>query len=173
MTDNRWITDEEIEQGLRDNGWNFIKLRERQWVLLIHDPGRVGGYQVFVENGLSNEWFVRMHVPLLQAQQNQGCVHKALSLLNGHLNVVKFEMHDAAVVASAAFSRIRAFSTPGKLRQQLQHTIAGVVAGAIFAQPILECCVQNEHCDPEEELRRRMAQFGQGRPNLGLAPPRP
>jgi hypothetical protein len=170
---NDWITDEEIEQGLRENGWNFIRLGERRWGLFIQDPGRVGVYQVLVENGLSNEWFVGIYVPLLQAQQNPGCVYKALSLLNGHLNVVKFEMQDAAVVAYAAFSRIRAFSTPGKLRQQLQHAIAGVVAGAIFAQPILECCVQNEHCDPEEELRRRMAQFGQGRPNLGLAPPRP
>lgn len=165
------ITDEEIEQGLRANGWRFIKPGERHWVLLFNDPSRVGGYQVFVENGLNSDWFIGIYVPLLQAQQNQGCIYKALSLLNGHLSVVKFGMHDGAVVARAAFPRMRAFSTPEKLRQQLQHAIAAVLAGASFAQPILECCVRDEHCDPEEEFRRRMADFGQGRPDLGLAPP--
>lgn len=171
MADNRWITDEEIEQGLRANGWNFIKPRNGLWVLLFNDPSRVGGYQVFVENGLNSEGFIGIYVPLLQAQQNQGCVYKALSLLNGHLSVVKFGIYDGAVVARAAFLRVRAFSTPDKLRQQLRHAITGVLVGAIFAQPILECCVRDEYSDPEEEFRRRMASFGQGRPNLGLAPP--
>lgn len=172
MSDGMWITDEEIEQGFRANGWNgFFRPRERYWVLPFQNPDRVVGYQVHLENGLVNENFIGVRIVLLQAQRNQDCLHKALSLMNGQLGVVKFVIEDGAVVVRTAFPRRRALFTPEKLRQTLQNAVEGVLMGAEFARPILECCVQDKNCDPEEAFRRRMTELGQGGPGPGLAPP--
>ena len=168
----QWITDEEIEQAMRANGWNFFSAGDRHWVLPFAGSEQIGGYQVHVENGLAGEGFVGVHIHLVQTHRKLGCLRKALSLMNGHLGIVKFTLQDGHVVARTAFLRLRAVFPPEKLRRTLQHAIGGLIAGAEFARPILECCLRDEGCDPEEAFRNRVTELGLGRPDFGgLAPP--
>lgn len=173
MPNGQRISNEEMEQAFQANGWNFHKLRESHWMLPFHGTNDVVGYQVHVENGLSNEGFIGVHIMLLQAERNHDCLHKAFSLMNGRLGIVKFNMHGDQVVARTALPRLSEAFSQEKLREALSHAIGGVLTGARFARPILECCVRNDGCDVEEAFRDRLAETGhrEGEVGVGLAPP--
>jgi len=149
------LTSAEIEECFRILEWRWLPgPRPEIWVLPFWDAERNTTEMILVDNGQGNANFIVVVLPIMRATKNQDCVCKALALANGVLGLGKLCIDsDGDVTARACVPRQR-----GLFRcQMLRHAVEAVLTGAAFIRPILDCCLEDEHCDVEAAFRRRLA----------------
>jgi len=155
MPNGQLLTNEEVERCFQELGWRWLPgPRPGFWVLPVWNPEQNRGEMVIVDNGQGNPNFIGARLQIVRATRNEDCVRKALCLTNGTLDLVKLYMdEDRDVFARVVVPRFKEMFH----RQMLRHALGVVVAGAAFVLPILQCCLEDEHCDVEAALSSRLA----------------
>lgn len=169
MPNGQWVTNEEVEGCLRGLGLPFLMgPQSGLWVLPWRDPEKGESYMLIVDNGRAAEGYIVIHNIMMRVSRNHDCVHKALNLVNGCIALATVVMdRDNDVIIRSVMPRLR----PLFNCEMLRHALGAVLAARNLARPVVDCCMNNENCDPEAALRQRLRELGVEAP--GIAPPRP
>lgn len=157
MPDGVLLSDQEVEQCLRNQGLNFLPgPRPSSWVIPVFDARTGIGIHVFLENGQGNQNFLTVFAPVLEAQGSRNLVGKALCILNGFLSLATFVLTEGGnVVVNASVLRRRDCFDCVMLR----HAIGAVVNAIEFSRPILQGCLATQNFDVERAFCTRIAQM--------------